>query len=101
MPRLYFKFDPDMDNDYYSISAEGNDLNNADNVYFVLWEKGNKSETEKWEIANCVNGYGKWALNYQPNGERGCTYCIHVYKNNNQYVDEAEFFVRPRAKFYY
>lgn len=48
-----------------------------------------------------MNGYGKWALNYQPNGERGCTYCIHVYKNNNQYVDEAEFFVRPRAKFYY
>ena len=46
MPRLYFKFDPDMDNDYYSISAEGNDLNNADIVYFVLWEKGNKSETE-------------------------------------------------------
>lgn len=48
-----------------------------------------------------MNGYGKWALDYQPNGERGATYCIHVYKNNNKYVDEAEFYVEKRARYYY
>ena len=101
MPRLRFTFEPDMDNNYQSISAEGNDLNNANDVYFVLWEKGNKSVTEQWLRPRSVNAYGKWALDYQPTGERGCTYCIHIYRNGNQYVDEAEFYVKPRAKFYY
>ena len=101
MPKLYYNFIPDMDKNYYTISAEGRELEEAKGVYFVLWEKNNKNQTEKWLRPNCANGYGKWTLEYQPNGERGRLYCLHVYKNDTKYVYEAEFFVEKRAKTYY
>ena len=101
MPRLEFRFIPDKDNNYYYITAEGQQLSNAEDVYFVLWEKNNKSHTEKWLRPNCSNGDDRWSIDYQPNGSRGCTYCLHVYKNGNKYVDEVEFYVKARADYYY
>lgn len=99
MPRLYFSVRPDRDYDCYMITVEGDALSEANDVYFVIWQKGNKSMTEKWERPNCVNSFGTWHLNYRPCGERGCIYCLHVYKNGNQYIDETEFFVERRAGF--
>lgn len=100
MPRLSFSFEADKDNNYYSITAEGQRLSEASDVYFVLWQKSNKSGTEQWLTPRCSNGDDRWSLDYQPNGSRGCTYCLHVYKNKKTYVDEAEFYVKDRADYY-
>lgn len=102
MPRLYFTFNSDLDDDYYFISAEGKELSGATGVYFVIWQTSNKERAEKWLTPRCVNGFGKWTLDYQPCGGRGCQYSIHVYINGGKtYVDEDNFYVKPRAKHYY
>lgn len=77
-----------FDDIHYNIEVKGLE---GQSVKFAVGEKGTNLT---WYDA-VRSGRQYYTLNYLPQGNRGTTYTVHVYCDN-EYVDEYDFYVSPR-----